>query len=67
MTLSAKSNKNVHSQYSKTCTLRNLIRGKICFLQVRDLSTKNASCTVKWTTLKAFMTFLHIKTHNNYS
>ena len=67
MALSAKNHKNVHPQESEICTLRKLIRGDIWFLQVSDLSTKNASCTVEWTTLKAFMTFLHIEAHNNCS
>ena len=40
---------------------------KFVFRRLRDLSTKNASCTVEWTTLKSFMTFLNIKTHNNCS
>ena len=63
MALSAYNYKNVHSKQAKTCTLRKLIRGEIWFLQVSDSSTKNASCTVEWVTLKAFMTFVHIETH----
>ena len=44
-----------------------MIRGEIWFLQVSDLSTKNASCTVELTTLKAFMIFVQIETRNNCS